>query len=184
MKKFSFNAEVWRWPGDAGWHFVNVPKSISSKIRENAKKYGAGFVKVEVTIGKTSWVTALFPHKESETYLLSIKKSVRKKEGIYEDSKIKVSFVIPNSKIKPKTFADTVYAVVKKIQRGKTMTYKEVAEKAGRPLAFRAVGNILNKNFDKSIPCHRVIRSDGATGGYNRGADRKKKILKSEILNT
>jgi len=57
------------------------------------------------------------------------------------------------------------------------MTYKQVAEKAGIPNACRAVGNILNKNFDSKIPCHRVIRSDGKIGGYNRGAEKKKEIL-------
>ncbi|MES3004543.1 MAG: MGMT family protein [Patescibacteria group bacterium] len=81
------------------------------------------------------------------------------------------------------TFADSVREVVQKIKSGETLTYKQVAQKAGRPLAFRAVGNILNKNYDKSIPCHRVIRSDGKTGGYNRGALNKQKILKKEALN-
>jgi methylated-DNA-[protein]-cysteine S-methyltransferase len=79
-----------------------------------------------------------------------------------------------------KTFSEKVYAVVKKIPRGKTLTYKQVAEKSGNPKAFRAVGNILNKNFDPNIPCHRVIRSDGKTGGYNRGALNKQKLLKKE----
>ncbi len=60
------------------------------------------------------------------------------------------------------------------------MTYKEVAQKAGQPKAYRAVGNILNKNYDSTIPCHRVIRSDGATGGYNRGTKQKIKLLKME----
>ena len=79
-----------------------------------------------------------------------------------------------------KTFAEQVYTVTKKIPRGQTLTYKEVARRAGRPLAFRAVGNILNKNYDSTIPCHRVVRSDGKTGGYNRGADKKMIILKGE----
>ncbi len=77
-------------------------------------------------------------------------------------------------------FANRVHAVVAQIPRGKTMTYKEVAERAGSPRAFRAVGNILNKNFDPNIPCHRVVRSDGATGGYNRGAKRKLELLQEE----
>lgn len=79
-----------------------------------------------------------------------------------------------------KSLKEKVYAVVKKIPKGKTLTYKQVAEKAGNSKAFRAVGNILNKNFDPSIPCHRVIRSDGKTGGYNRGAINKQKLLKKE----
>jgi O-6-methylguanine DNA methyltransferase len=60
------------------------------------------------------------------------------------------------------------------------LTYKEVAIRVGRPNAFRAVGNILNKNYNPDVPCHRVVRSDGKTGGYNRGKERKMEILKEE----
>lgn len=77
-------------------------------------------------------------------------------------------------------FAKHVYDIVRTIPEGKTMTYKQVAAAAGRPNAFRAVGNILNKNYDPAIPCHRVIRSDGKTGGYNRGAAQKKTRLQGE----
>jgi methylated-DNA-[protein]-cysteine S-methyltransferase len=77
-------------------------------------------------------------------------------------------------------FQRAIYAVVKQIPKGKTLTYKEVAQQAGRPKAFRAVGNILNKNYDPSIPCHRVVRSDGKTGGYNRGKEEKVRKLKEE----
>ena len=66
------------------------------------------------------------------------------------------------------------------ILSGKTLTYKEVALRAGNPSAWRAVGNILNKNYDRAIPCHRVVRSDGTTGGYNRGSATKKKLLAME----
>lgn len=78
------------------------------------------------------------------------------------------------------TFSDRVRAVVAKIPKGETMTYKQVAERAGSPRAFRAVGNILNKNYDPDVPCHRVVRSDGTIGGYNRGAERKREILREE----
>ncbi len=83
-------------------------------------------------------------------------------------------------KDKINNFKNKVFAVVKKIPKGKVLTYKEVARQAGSPGAFRAVGNILNKNYDPKIPCHRVVRSDGKTGGYNRGAANKIKILKKE----
>lgn len=73
-----------------------------------------------------------------------------------------------------------VLSVVSGIKKGQTMTYKQVAEAAGSPRAYRAVGNILNKNYDPKIPCHRVIRSDGDIGGYNRGKKLKLKILKEE----
>ena len=55
------------------------------------------------------------------------------------------------------SFKDEVYKVVKKISKGKVLTYKQVAEKIGRPKSYRAVGNILNKNFDPNIPCHRSL---------------------------
>jgi O-6-methylguanine DNA methyltransferase len=60
------------------------------------------------------------------------------------------------------------------------MTYKQVAMAAGNPGAARAVGAIMKTNFNPDVPCHRVIRSDGKTGGYNRGADRKIERLRQE----
>lgn len=79
-----------------------------------------------------------------------------------------------------KNFQARVRAVVARIPRGKLLTYKEVARRAGAPNAYRAVGNILAKNFDQKIPCHRVARSDGLLGGYNRGFARKRMLLKRE----
>jgi len=60
------------------------------------------------------------------------------------------------------------------------LTYKQVAERAGHPKSWRAVGNILNKNRNPKIPCHRVIRSDGKIGDYNRGSKNKIALLKKE----
>ncbi len=81
-----------------------------------------------------------------------------------------------------KSFSERVYVVVQKIPRGKTRTYKEVATQAGSPHAYRAVGNILSKNYNPRIPCHRVVRTDGALGGYNRGLERKAEMLREESL--
>jgi O-6-methylguanine DNA methyltransferase len=80
-------------------------------------------------------------------------------------------------------FKEKIFNIVGKIPKGKTMTYKEVALKAGRPRAFRAVGNILNTNYDPKIPCHRVVRSDGKTGGWNRGMKQKAELLRKEKRN-
>lgn len=73
-----------------------------------------------------------------------------------------------------KTFADKVRAIVAKIPKGKTMTYKEVAAKAGNPRAARAVGAVMRANYDPDIPCHRIIGSRGDMRGYNRGGPRRK----------
>ena len=87
-----------------------------------------------------------------------------------------------------KSFTQKVYKVVSKIPKGKTLTYKQVAKLAGSPRAFRAVGNIMNKNpysnpnnrYGFYVPCHRVVKSDGTPGGYARGTKAKIAILKKE----
>lgn len=78
------------------------------------------------------------------------------------------------------SFKEKVLRVVSKIPKGKTKTYKEVAKLAGNKLAARAVGIILSKNYNPDVPCHRVIRSNGEIGGYNRGQSKKVEILKKE----
>ena len=75
------------------------------------------------------------------------------------------------------TFTERVRDVVRKISKGNVMTYEEVARKAGNPRAARAVGTVMKNNFDLKVPCHRVIRSDGKVGEYNRGGPTKKLAL-------
>ena len=83
--------------------------------------------------------------------------------------------------MKRETFAEKVKNIVRKIPKGKTMTYKQVAERAGNARAARAVGAIMRANYDEGIPCHRVIASDGSMRGYNRGgAHRKRELLFEE----
>jgi len=83
--------------------------------------------------------------------------------------------------MKTKTFTERVRAIVAKIPKGESMTYKEVATKAGNPRAARAVGAIMRSNYNRDIPCHRVVRSDGSLGSYNRGGTlRKQELLKAE----
>ncbi len=68
------------------------------------------------------------------------------------------------------SFTKRVYKIVLSIPLGETRTYKWVAKKAGRPKAYRAVGQALKKNpYPLIIPCHRVIESSGKLGGYSRG---------------
>lgn len=78
------------------------------------------------------------------------------------------------------TFTQKVLKVVASIPRGQVLTYKQVAIEAGSPQAFRAVGTILSKNHNPQIPCHRVIKTNGEIGNYNRGQRQKYQLLKSE----
>ncbi len=78
-------------------------------------------------------------------------------------------------------FKEKVLQIVREIEKGKVMTYKEVAMRAGAAGAARAVGTIMKNNYDATVPCHRVVRSDGHIGDYNRGGREKKiELLKSE----
>lgn len=78
------------------------------------------------------------------------------------------------------SFQEKVYEIVKKIPKGELLTYQKVAQRAGRSKAWRAIGNILTKNKNPNIPCHRVIRADGKMGGYNRGVKKKMELLRKE----
>jgi len=78
------------------------------------------------------------------------------------------------------TLQEKTYQVVKKIPRGEVITYKKIAQNAGFPRAWRAVGNVLSKNYDLQIPCHRVVRSDRGVGRYKRGIKRKIYLLQKE----
>lgn len=78
-------------------------------------------------------------------------------------------------------FERKVLKVVLRIPLGQTRTYKWVAQKAGYPLAARAVGQVLKKNpYTLLIPCHRVVASDGKLGGYSQGLKVKKILLNLE----
>ena len=86
---------------------------------------------------------------------------------------------------KPSHFQQLVWEEIEKIPYGKTMTYKEIAIKIGRPKSSRAVANACGKNPLPIIrPCHRVICSNGELGGYsaNGGVKFKKALLKIESL--
>jgi len=76
-------------------------------------------------------------------------------------------------------FDEKVYQLTNKIPRGKVTTYKIIAKKLGTK-AYRAVGNALNKNPYKTVPCHRVVRSDGKIGGFARGSKEKIRLLRKE----
>ncbi len=78
-------------------------------------------------------------------------------------------------------FEREVWETLRGVQYGETKTYKWVAERIGKPHAFRAVGNALGKNPIPIIfPCHRIIESDGSLGGYSSGIDIKRRLLEME----
>lgn len=75
------------------------------------------------------------------------------------------------------TFEERVRAAVRAIPRGSVMSYGEVAKVIGAPRHARQVAKVMAGNYDPTVPCHRVIRGDGAVGGYNRGGTHVKRAL-------
>ena len=77
-------------------------------------------------------------------------------------------------------FNERCYRILKKVPRGKVITYKEIA-RALNSKAYRAVGNAMNKNpYAPHIPCHRVIKINGEVGGFASGTKKKIQMLKKE----
>jgi hypothetical protein len=80
--QFSIKAKVQKCEGKGRWHFINLDKKVSDKVRDlNTKKMAWGYVPIVATIGKTNWKTTLFPTKE-KVYMLALNAEVRKKEEI------------------------------------------------------------------------------------------------------
>ena len=85
--------------------------------------------------------------------------------------------------LKGTKFQIKVWKYLKTIPKGKVKTYKQVAIGINRPKSARAVANAVGKNpLAPTIPCHRVVRSDGSLGGYSGkgGIKTKKKLLQKE----
>jgi len=89
--KYKVHANVWKWQGDMAWYFINLDTALSEKIRESR---GKGMVKIQAQIGKSSWNTSLLYHTEARTYLIAIKKLIRRKEQLIEGSEVKVNFTL------------------------------------------------------------------------------------------
>lgn len=92
IKTFNFSAQVWVYSGSAAWHFVTVPKDISDEIDFffSHSKRGWGSLPVNVTVGKTSWKTSIFPDTKIRSYILPIKAQVRKQESIQEGNDTRI----------------------------------------------------------------------------------------------
>ena len=81
-------------------------------------------------------------------------------------------------------FTQAVWKSLRKVRGGTVISYADLAAKAGRPLAVRATGTAMATNLIAPIvPCHRVVKTGGALGGYGFGIDLKAKLLQHEGFN-
>lgn len=87
---FTFSGTVWLWQGDSAWHFVSLPENISDEIADlmEGRLRGFGSVRVEVTSKGTTWSTSIFPDTKRGTYILPLKKQVRRELDVSEGSRV------------------------------------------------------------------------------------------------
>lgn len=79
-----FRAELWPYEGPSAWFFVSLPEELADELEAAHGDRAAGFgsLPVEVSIGATTWSTSIFPDRGRGTYLLPVKKAVRRAEGL------------------------------------------------------------------------------------------------------
>jgi hypothetical protein len=93
---WTFSAALWEYGGDASWFFVSLPEAVADEIADLADpggrpRRGFGSVRVEVTIGSTTWRTSVFPDSKRGTYVLPVKAAVRRSEGLDGGSRCEIA---------------------------------------------------------------------------------------------
>ena len=93
MTRFTFTAEVWEHGGASSWFFLSLPEDEADEIDEMFAHKAAGFgsIRVQITIGHTTWATSIFPDTKRGTYVLPVKKAVRLKEHLVHGSVVQVA---------------------------------------------------------------------------------------------
>jgi len=95
---YETRAKLWRWTaGKATWHFVTLPAAISKEIRlvdAGPRRTGFGSLRVEATIGSSTWMTSIFPSSGLKAYILPVKAAVRKAENLVEGKLVNVQVVV------------------------------------------------------------------------------------------
>lgn len=96
---YEFTTPLWLWDGDAAWHFLTVPEDVTDEIRHRTAglRRGFGSVRVEVTVGATTWLTSLFPDAQRDAYVLPVKRAVRTAEdlAVGADVGVRLRLVLP-----------------------------------------------------------------------------------------
>jgi hypothetical protein len=90
-REWSFEAELWRWQPDSGWHFVTLPTDVADEIDDEVPdKGGFGSVRVVVTVGATTWSTSVFPDAKRGSFVLPVKQQVRRANDVEEGDRVGV----------------------------------------------------------------------------------------------
>jgi hypothetical protein len=96
--RHTFTTTLWLARDDAPWHFVTLPRELADLVADQAPpRSGFGSVRVEVTVGATTWRTSLFPDSKAGSYVLPVKKEVREREqlAVGDDVTVALGLVQP-----------------------------------------------------------------------------------------
>lgn len=93
--ELTFEAELWRYEGDAAWYFVTLPADVAAEVRDHVPvRRGFGSVRVTVEVGASRWQTSLFPDTKTGSFVLPVKAQVRKANDIVEGDRVTVSIAV------------------------------------------------------------------------------------------
>mgnify|MGYP000871801341 CR=1 FL=1 len=95
--RYEFDAVLWQWQARTdSWTFVSLPAAVADEVLDLAGPVTRGFgsVRVEVTVGRTTWRTSIFPDSKAGTYVLPIKKAVRRAEGLEADGTVRLAVTL------------------------------------------------------------------------------------------
>ncbi len=81
---YEFTEPIWEHSGTQSWFFITLPHDVTDEIDEltEGRQRGFGSVRVQVTVGATTWATSIFPDTKAGSFVLPVKKAVRKAEGL------------------------------------------------------------------------------------------------------
>lgn len=94
--RHTFRARLWRWEGAAAWYFLSLPHDVADEVADMVEGRTAGFgsVRVDVVVGRSRWSTSLFPDSRQGTYLLPVKKAVRRAESLHDGADVEVQLTL------------------------------------------------------------------------------------------
>ena len=94
MESWTFDAELWSSEQFAAWAFVTLPAEVGDDVRLlSGPPTGFGSVRVEITLGASTWRTSVFPDK-ARGYVLPVKSAVRRREGLELGDRVRVALVL------------------------------------------------------------------------------------------
>ena len=93
-RRHSFTAPVWEHDGPGAWYFVALPEGTADLVAGAPPGSPFGSLRVVATIGATQWRTSIFPDRRRGTYLLPVKKAVRRAEGLEDGTVVHVELVV------------------------------------------------------------------------------------------